>query len=166
MNIRKQQIHGVEVLLRKTEKKHFKIKLHHQGFFLVNFSWDYFKIWYPNSTAMTGSNHVCCKQIRLMCTYWVSEGAREYSLWNHTGPPALWSLIRLVHWPNYSQSQPIKANYGQLCIIRMPWRLIAQRDGAWGCHFWKNCHWPFTPSQSKSLCWVISEEACRLKKDF
>lgn len=89
----------------------------------------------PNHTAVTGSNQLCYKRMRLMCTSWVNTGAREYSLTNHTGPPVLWSQIRLARRPNYSQSKPIKYNYEQLWIIRMPRRLIAQRDGAAGCHF-------------------------------
>lgn len=70
-----------------------------------------------------------------MCTSWVSGGAREYSLTNHTGPLVLSSPIRLARRPNYSQSKPIKSNYDQLWVIRMPRRLIAHRDGAAGCHF-------------------------------
>lgn len=106
-----------------------------------------------------------------MCTSWVREGAREYSLSNHTGPPVLWSRIRLAHWPNYSQSKPIKSNYDQLWIIRMPRRLIARQDGAVGCHFQKTVTliffslWSFTPSLSKSQCWIFQRNAFWLQKD-
>lgn len=101
-----------------------------------------------------------------MCTSRVSRGAREYSLTNHTGPPALWSHIRLAHRLNYSQSEPIKSNYDQLWIIRMPRRLIAQRDGAASCHFQETVIlivffplWSLTSSLSKS------QDACWLQKD-
>lgn len=102
-----------------------------------------------------------------MCTSWVKGVAREYSLTNHTGPPVLWSPIRLAHCLNYSQSKTIKSNYDQLWIIRMPRRLIAQRDGAVSCHFQETVT-PIvfffsplvTPSLSKKECWIFSKDAC------
>lgn len=109
-----------------------------------------------------------------MCASWVSGGAREYSLTNHTGPPVLWSRIRLAHRPNYSQSKPIKSNYDQSWIIRMPRRLIAQRDGAAGCHFQETVTLivffffslrSLTPSLSKTQCCIFSKDACWLQKD-
>lgn len=125
---------------------------------------DCFVVRFPNHTAVTGSNQLCYKQMCLMCTSWVSRGSREYSLWNHTGLPALWSSIRLALRPNYSQSQPIKSNYGQLWIIRMPQRLIARWDGAVGCHFQKT-----VTGLSLHLCpnqwWIFSLPALK-KKDF
>ena len=65
-----------------------------------------------------------------------STGGRWNALSNtpHQGPQVLWSQIRLAPWPNYSQSEPIKANYCQLWPIKMPRRLIAGRDGAAVCH--------------------------------
>lgn len=86
-----------------------------------------------------------------MCTSWVKGATREYSLTNHTGPPVLWSPIRLAHCLNYSQSKTIKSNYDQLWIIRMPGRLIAQRDGAASCHF-QEAVTLIVPPQSLYLC--------------
>lgn len=86
-----------------------------------------------------------------MCTSWVKGATREYSLTNHTGPPVLWSPIRLAHCLNYSQSKTIKSNYDQLWTIRMPRRLIAQRDGAASCHF-QEAVTLIVPPQSLDLC--------------
>lgn len=110
-----------------------------------------------------------------MWTSWFSEGATEYSLANHTGPPVLWSRIRLAYRPNYSQSKPIKSNYNQLWIIRMPQRLIVQQDGAAACHFQKTVTLIFfffglplhlCPKHSAGFFFFFSKNADRLQKHF